>query len=166
MKLTKKELIKIIREVKARSEEDGESFELDVRHYRLKDEYGKATVGYPKRYEDNLRKRRLLYKLFGVNETSMGVYLMQDVNAGKIKTKKELELAIDELASYYPKIRFRHDPRPPSRYVGGGLEPPDTAPTHRPIDKEKIRPFIESALNNIKTDEMKEILKKFIEDAQ
>ena len=144
MKLTKKELIKIIREVKARSEEDGESFELDVRHYRLKNPAGEATVGYPKRFEDSLRKTRSLYKLFAVNETSMGVYLMQDVNAGKIKTKKELELAIDELASYYPKIRFREDPRQSRRSRAIG-EPPDTAPTHRPIDKEKIRKEYEKA---------------------
>ena len=32
------------------------------------------------------------------------------------------------------------------------------------IDKEKIRPFIESASNDIKTDNMKKILKKFIEE--
>ena len=150
MKLTQKELIKIIREVKARSEEDGESFELDVRHYRLKDEYGKATFGYPKRYEDNLRKRRLLHKLFGVNETSMGVYLMQDVNARKIKTKKELELAIDELASYYKKIRIRSDPK--ETYLQSiGAEPPDTRPTHRPVSKEKIRAAYERAQKDNKS---------------
>ena len=34
------------------------------------------------------------------------------------------------------------------------------------IDKEKIRPFIESASNDIKTDNMKKILKKFIEETQ
>ena len=34
------------------------------------------------------------------------------------------------------------------------------------IDKEKIRPFIESASNSIKTDKMKKILKKFIEETR
>jgi hypothetical protein len=150
MKLTQKELIKIIREVKARSEEDGESFELDVRHYRLKDEYGKATVGYPKRYEDNLRKRGSLYKVFGVNETSMGVYLMNDVNARKIKTKKELELAIDELASYYKKIRIRRDPKQ-TFLQRMGEEPLDTRPTHRPVSKEKIRAAYEKAQKDNKS---------------
>ena len=149
MKLTQKELIKIIREVQGRTEEDGESFELDVRHYRLKDEYGKATVGYPKRYEDNLRKRRLLHKLFGVSEASMGVYLMQDVNARKIKTKKELELAIDELASYYKKIRIRRDPEL-TFLQKIGEEPIDTSTTHRPIDKDKIRTEFEKAMKDNK----------------
>ncbi len=32
------------------------------------------------------------------------------------------------------------------------------------IDEKKIRPFIESASNNIETDRMKKILKKFIEE--
>lgn len=149
MKLTQKELIKIIREVQGRTEEDGESFELDVRHYRLKDEYGKATVGYPKRYEDNLRKRRLLHKLFAVSEATMGVYLMQDVIARKIKTKKELELAIDELASYYKKIRIRRDPKL-TFLQRIGEEPIDTSTTHRPIDKDKIRAAYEKAMKDYK----------------
>jgi len=34
------------------------------------------------------------------------------------------------------------------------------------IDQEKIKPFIESASNDIKSDEMKKILKKFIEEPQ
>ena len=148
MKLTQKEFIKIIREVQGRTEEDGESFELDVRHYRLKDEYGEATVGYPKRYEDNLRVRNKLYSEYDhINEFTMGVYLMNDVNDGKIKTKKELELAIDELASYYKKIRIRKDPEL-TFLQKIGEEPIDTRPTHRPIDKDKIRTEFEKAMKD------------------
>jgi hypothetical protein len=131
-----------------RTEEDGESFELDVRHYRLKDEYGEATVGYPKRYEDNLRVRNKLYSEYDhINEFTMGVYLMNDVNDGKIKTKKELELAIDELASYYKKIRIRKDPEL-TFLQKIGEEPIDTRPTHRPIDKDKIRTEFEKAMKD------------------
>jgi len=124
MKLTQKELIKIIKEVQARTEEDGEDFEIDVRHYKLKNQAGRATVGYPKRYEDNLRARNKLYTEYDhINEYTMGVYLHNDVRAKKIKSSKELEAAIDELVLYYSK--------------------PD-----RPIDKEKIRAHFEKSMES------------------
>jgi hypothetical protein len=138
-----------LKEIQGRTEEDGESFELDVRNYRLKDEYGEATVGYPKRYEDNLRVRKKLYNPLSINEFTMGVYLMNDVNDGKIKTKKELELAIDELASYYKKIRIREDPEL-TFLQKIGEEPIDTSTTHRPIDKDKIRTEFEKAMKRNK----------------
>ena len=125
MKITKRQLRRIIKEAIERSEEDGERFELDVRHYRLKDEDGEATVGYPKRYEDNLRARNKLYNpdYSHINEFTMGVYLHNDVRDKKIKSNKELEAAIDELALYYSK--------------------PD-----RPIDKEEIRTHFKKAMKD------------------
>lgn len=152
MKITKRQLRSIIREAIERSEEDGESFELDIRHYRLKDQYGRATVGHPKRYEDLLRKRGSLYKLFAISESSMGLYLKFEVLDGNIKTKKQLEQAIDELAKYYQKIRIRRDPK--QTYLQSiGEEPPDTTPTHRPIDKEKIMVAYEKAMKDHKEHE-------------
>ena len=124
MKITRNQLRSIIKEAIERSEEDGERFELDVRHYRLKDEDGGATVGYPKQYEDNMKLRRRYKTVVGdTPEERMGVYLHNDVRDKKIKSSKELEAAIDELALYYSK------------------------PDH-PIDKEKIRAHFEESMKS------------------
>ena len=72
---------------------------------------------------------------------------MNEVNAGNIKTKKELELAIDELAMYYKKIRIREDPKL-TFLQRIGEEPIDTSTTHRPIDKDKIRIEFEKAMKD------------------
>jgi len=149
MKITRNQLRSIIKEAIERSEEDGESFELDIRHHRLKDEYGKATVGHPKRYEDLLRKRRSLHKPFAISESSMGLYLKFEVLDGNIKTKRQLEQAIDELTKYYQKIRIRKDPEL-TFLQKIGEEPIDTSTTHRPVDKEKIMAEYEKAMKGHK----------------
>ena len=121
MKITRNQLRSIIKEAIDRSEEDGEGFELDVRHYKLKDQAGRPTVGYPKRYADNMKLRRRYRTVVGdTPEERMGVYLHNDVRDKKIKSSEELEAAIDELALYYSK--------------------PDRA-----IDKEKIRAHFEES---------------------